>query len=138
CARLVWRLALGGGGEGVGRDRQGVTAELTTSQRPVFLDQEETPGLPRRRSVRAAGSFCRSESAVLRPRGSRRDALTRGLHPVLRRRGVEFEDPQTPLFDPPRPVVGILDPQLLEAAARGVPTWAYARGMASRVHECWE
>src|SRR5699024_2966902 len=60
------------------------------------------------------------------------------LHTVLRRRGVEFEDPQTPLFDPPRPVVGILDPQLLEAAARGVPTWVYGRGMPSWVHEYWQ
>src|SRR5699024_12867018 len=112
--------------------RQEVSAELITSQRPVFLDQEETPGLPRRLSVRTARSFCRCESAVLRPRGSRRDALTRGLHTVLRRREGEFEDPQTPLFDPPRPVVGILDPQLLEAAARCVPTWAYGRGIPSR------
>lgn len=137
-SQLLWQLAHEGRADGDGRDRQEVTAELITSQRPVFLDQEETPGLPRRLSVRAARSFCRSESAVLRPRGSRRDALTRGLHTVLRRRGVEFEDPQTPLFDPPRPVVGILDPQLLEAAARGVPTWVYGRGMPSWVHEYWQ
>src|SRR5699024_8862096 len=105
-SQLLWQLAHEGRADGDGRDRQEVTAELITSQRPVFLDQEETPGLPRRLSVRAARSFCRSESAVLRPRGSRRDALTRGLHTVLRRRGVAFEDPPTPLFDPPRPVLG--------------------------------
>ena len=124
----------GAGGQG---DDDTTGGQDVTAQRPVFLEQPTTPGRPSRLAVAAAHSFCRDTQALYRPEPAERGPLAGGARAVLRRRGVEFADPAVPLFDPPRPVVGILAPELLEAAARGVPTWVYGPRMPTWVYEVW-
>lgn len=142
-SQLLWQAAHEGtGGQESTGAQEGGGLGITgggdiAEQRPVFLEQPETPGLPSRFAVAAAHSFCRDTQALYRPESAERGPLTGGVRAVLRRRGVEFEDPAIPLFDPPRPIVGILAPELLEAAARGVPTWVYGPRMPTWVYEFW-
>ena len=131
-SQLLWQAAHEGTGGTEDADGQDLT-----EQRPVFLEQPETPGLPGRFAVAAAHSFCRGAQALYRPDLAGRGPLAGAARTMLRRRGVEFEDPALPLFDPTRPLVGVLTPELLEAAARGVPTWVYGPRMPTWVFEVW-
>lgn len=137
-SQLLWQAAHeGAGGKGDAGGNETAGRQDVTEQRPVFLEQPETPGLPSRFAVSAAHAFCRDARALYRPEPTGRGPLAGGARTLLRRRGVEFEDPAVSLFEPPRPVVGILAPELLEAAARGVPTWVYGPRMPTWVYEVW-
>ena len=57
---------------------------------------------------------------------------------MLRRRGIELQDPSTPLEGQERPVVAVFSADLLEAAVRGRPAWVHAPRAPAWVAEQWE
>lgn len=109
-----------------------------TGQRPVFLGQMHVAELPRRTTAGIAYSFCRAEEALYRPHPSEDDVLSRAAHTLLRRRGVDFQDSSVPLHEVHAPVVGIVSTGVLEAAARGIPSWVTGERVPAWVRELWD
>lgn len=107
-------------------------------ERPVFLGQMHGAELPRRTTAGIAYSFCRAEGALYRPHPAETDVLSRTAHRLMQRRGVEFQDTSIPLHDVGAPVVGIFSTGVLEAAARGIPSWVTGEKVPAWVHEFWE
>lgn len=106
--------------------------------RPVFLGQMHGAELPRRTTAGIATAFCRAEGALYRPHPSEVDVLSRTAHRVMRRRGVEFQDSSVPLHEVGAPVVGIFSTGVLEAAARGIPSWVTGEKVPTWVRELWD
>ena len=71
-------------------------------------------------------------------RGSEDDVLSRAAHTLLRRRGVDFQDSSVPLHEVHAPVVGIVSTGVLEAAARGIPSWVAGEKVPAWVREFWD
>ena len=94
--------------------------------------------LPRRVALRAAHSYCRETGALYRPGPGEADRTSRAAHALLRRRGIELQDPSTPLEGQERPVVAVFSADLLEAAVRGRPAWVHAPRAPAWVAEQWE
>lgn len=110
-----------------------------TEERPVFLGQLDQPALPRRLTLGAADSACRSTTALYRPGPGETGRLARAAHALLRRRGIELQDPALPLAEQARPVIAVFSADLLEAAVRGMPAWVHApRGAPGWLAEHWE
>ena len=119
-----------------GHDASGTAPEL--DERPVFLGQLAQLELPRRVALRAAHSYCRETGALYRPGPGEADRTSRAAHALLRRRGIELQDPSTPLEGQARPVVAVFSADLLEAAVRGRPAWVHAPRAPAWVAEQWE
>lgn len=113
-------------------------AGAITDDRPLFLGQLHGAELPRLAMARAATRFCRAEQASYRPHPSERDLASRLQHAWWRRRGVAFDDSGTPLWQLDRPVVSIFSTGVLEAAARGVPSWVYFPRPPTWLSELWD
>ncbi|MCT1908966.1 MULTISPECIES: hypothetical protein [Brachybacterium] len=109
-----------------------------TGQKPVFLGQMHGAELPRRITAGIAMSFCRAEGALYRPHPSEVDVLSRAAHRLMTRRGVEFQDTSIPLHEVRAPVVGIFSTGVLEAAARGIPSWVAGEKVPAWVREFWD
>lgn len=107
-------------------------------EQPVFLGQLSAVELPRRVSLRAAATFCRFAGALYQPGPTETDRLARAAHLLLRRRGVDFQDPATPVSAQQRPVVSIFSADVLEAAARGLSAWVHAPGAPAWLEAHWE
>lgn len=105
--------------------------------RPVFLGQMHGAELPRRLSAGTAYRFCRAHDALYRPHPAETDVLSRTVHAAMRRAGIELAPVDVPLRDLAAPVVGIFSTGLLEAAARGLPAWAWGPAAPGWVHEMW-
>ncbi|MFC7376151.1 hypothetical protein ACFQRD_12820 [Brachybacterium sp. GCM10030268] len=127
-------------GTGPAPDEAGTAAGESdrSDERPVFLGQLDALELPRRVTAGAAYSVCRSAGASYRPGPGERDPVARGVHTVLRRRGIDLEDPAATVAELGRPVVSVFSPEVLEAAVRGLPAWVHAPRAPSWVHEYWE
>lgn len=106
--------------------------------RPVFLGQIHGAELSRRVTVGAAMRFCREHGALYRPHPAETDVVSRALHALMRRRGIEFATDEVPLAELDAPVVAVFSTGILEAAARGLPAWAYGPHAPGWVHELWE
>lgn len=113
-------------------------ADPVLEDRPVFLGQLGQIELPRRVTLGAAHSYCRSAGALYRPGTGETDRSARLAHALLRRRGVTLQDPALPLADQGRPVVAVFSADILEAAVRGLPAWVHAPHAPAWVAEHWE
>lgn len=111
---------------------------LALEERPAFLGELVAPELPRRRTLAAAHSYCRSTGALYQPHVAETDPLSRAAHELLRRRGIELQDAGVPVHEQHRPVVSVLSLDVLEAALRGLPSWVHGTRMPGWVHEYWE
>lgn len=113
-------------------------SEPVSEERPVFLGQLSTIELPRRTTLAAAHGYCRSTGALYQPGPLETDRLARAAHELLRRRGIELQDPALPLSQQHRPVVSVFSAEILEAAVRGLPAWVHAPRAPAWVGEQWE
>lgn len=111
---------------------------LPREDRPVFLGQLSAIELPRRVGLLAADDYCRSTGALYRADPAATDRLVRTAHALMRRRGIEFQDPALPLSEQHRPVVSVFSADVLEAAVRGLPAWVHAPRGPSWIAEHWE
>lgn len=132
-SQLLWQARHDGGPRD---ERAGETTGQRTD-RPVFLGQLHGVELPRRVTFATAYSFCRETGALYRPHPNETDLLSRRTHDLMRRRGIEMADPSVLLREIPNPVVGIFSTGVLEAAVRGVPSWAYAVQAPPWLPEFW-
>ncbi len=107
------------------------------SDRAVFLGQLHGVELPRLDVARVSSRFCRMTHAEYRPHPGERDMVSRALHEVWRRTGVEFEASGLPLAELARPVVSIFSTGILEAAAQGRPAWGVHPEPPSWLLEVW-
>lgn len=112
-------------------------AEADLEDRPVFLGQLDRIDLPRRTTLSAALSYCRSAGALYRPGAEETDRSSRIAHRALRARGIELQDTTIPLAAQNRPVVSVLSADILEAAVRGLPAWVHAPRAPSWLDEQW-
>lgn len=134
-SQLLWQAAR----DGVQGDAPSGVDDVVTGgdDRPVFLGQMHGAELPRRITAGAAIGFCRREHALYRPHPSEQDVLSRTIHRVMRKRGIEFQDTAIPLRELTNPVVAVFSTGVLEAAVRGVPAWVHAARAPRWVHEFW-
>ena len=107
-------------------------------ERPVFLGQLAEIELPWRITLGAAHSYCRGAEALYRPGAGETGRPARFAHTLLRRRGIELQDPAVPLAEQDRPVVAVFSADILEAAVRGLPAWVHAPHAPAWVAEHWE
>lgn len=105
---------------------------------PVFLGQLHGAELPRMGKARAAGGFCRRTGASYRPHPAESDILSRLQHMAWERQGVEIDRSTNPLKDLNRPVVSAFSTGVLEAAARGIPSWVSYDNPPSWLGEFWD
>lgn len=106
--------------------------------RPIFLGQLHGAELPRRVTGQAAYTFCRLHDGLYRPHPSETDKLSRATHELWRRRGIEFAPSDVPLREITSPVVAVFSTGVLEAAARGVPSYVFAPKAPDWVAELWD
>lgn len=105
---------------------------------PVFLGQLHGAELPRAGFAGAAKSFCLETGAVYRPHPSETDKLSRLQHSLWTRRGISIDRSGTPLSQSKAPVVSVFSTGVLEAAARGLPSWVTYRRPPLWLEEFWE
>lgn len=113
-------------------------APLDPAARPVFLGQIHGAELSRRVTVGAAYRFCVHEHALYRPHPAEQDLASRAVHAMFRRRGIAFAPSDVPLAELGAPVAAVFSTGILEAAARGLPAWAYGPAAPGWVHELWD
>lgn len=107
-------------------------------ERPVFLGQLHGAELSRRLLGRAAVDACRRTGALYRPHPAETDVLSRTQHRLWQRRGIEFAPTDVPLRDLASPVIAVFSTGVLEAAARGIPSWVHAPGAPRWIYEFWD
>lgn len=105
--------------------------------RPVFLGQLHGAELSRWSMTRSATRFWRLTGATYRPHPRERDRLSLAQHALWRRIGMEI-DASHPLARLDRPVVGAFSTGVLEAAARGVPSWVFHLTPPPWLLEFWD
>lgn len=152
CVLLAWSAA---DGEFWRSGRDDVTVEVAGSQlfwqaaqRPrvdidphleaTFLGQLHAAEIPRHEMARISVSFCRATGAAYRPHPSENDKISRAQHALWRRRGIRFADTSTPLDEVATPIVGVFSTGICEAAAAGVPAWAYHPDPPTWISEFWD
>ncbi|GAA1731606.1 hypothetical protein [Brachybacterium phenoliresistens] len=140
-SQLLWQARHEAGLAGAGTTGAGAAQpapEADPQARPVFLGQLHGAELPRRVTGGAAYTFCRLHDGLYRPHPSETDKLSRATHEVWRRRGVEFAPADVPLREVTSPVVAVFSTGVLEAAARGVPSYVFAPKAPDWVAELWD
>jgi len=103
---------------------------------PVFLGQLHGAELSRWSMTRSVTAFWRETGAVYRPHPREEDKISRAQHALWRRMGMEF-DFSPSIHDMGRPVVSAFSTGILEAAARGIPAWAYHLDPPPWLVEVW-
>lgn len=114
------------------------TSHVSRFLPPVYLGQLHGAELPRWGMARAVTRFCRAEGARYRPHPSEIDKASRLQHAVWRRMGIGIDDDRKPLALINRPVVAAFSTGVLEAAARGVPSWVFYPNPPRWLQEFWE
>lgn len=114
------------GGQLLWRAAQEPPIAVDPASRPTFLGQLHGTELGRRYMTRVSHDFLKDTGALYRPHPSERDKLSRLIHAVWEREGIEIDRSGTPLFETGSPVVSVFSTGVLEAAARGIPAWAHA------------
>lgn len=108
-----------------------------TTDRPVMLGQLHGTELTRRETLTTYLHACAQGEMLYRPHPNEKDAVSRTLHAVMRRRGVEFASTSTALTELTQPVVSIFSTGTLEAAMRGLPAWVTATDPPPWVRDFW-
>ncbi|MET3708948.1 hypothetical protein ABIB17_003598 [Arthrobacter sp. UYEF6] len=111
---------------------------LDDSERPVFLGQLHGAELPRVGLTRAATTFCTAAGATYRPHPSETDKLSRLQHAWWAKQGIHIDRSGMPLAEVTAPVVSAFSTGVLEAAARGIPSWVTYRRPPRWLEEFWE
>lgn len=111
------------------------SAEL--GERVVFLGQMHGAELPRSSFIRATLKFVKEHRAVYRPHPQEKDKLSRVVHALMKKMGVTVDESQQPLNQINKPVVAIFSTGIIEAAIRGVPSWAYHPNPPGWLKEFW-
>lgn len=111
---------------------------VSIEQTPTYLGQLHGAELPRRGMARAALTFCRDNDATYRPHPSEIDKLSRLQHSLWERRGINIDRSGTPLREHNGPVVAAFSTGVLEAAARGVPSFVHYPGAPMWLEEFWD
>lgn len=106
-------------------------------ERPVFLGQLHGAELSRRSMTRSVAAFWKMTKATYRPHPREEDKLSRAQHAIWRRMGMEI-DATGSLATLDRPVVAAFSTGILEAAARGVPAWAFQLDPPPWLEEFWD
>lgn len=109
----------------------------TVDDRPVVLGQLHGTELGRREALSTYLRFAREVPSDYRPHPNEADLVSRGLHRLMRQRGVTFETSGRPLLDMRRPVVSIFSTGTLEAATRGLPAWVTHPNPPPWVRDFW-
>lgn len=105
---------------------------------PTYLGQLHGAELPRRGMARAASTFCHEHNATYRPHPSEIDKLSRLQHAVWERQGIIVGRSGTPLREHNGPVVAAFSTGVLEAAARGVPSFVHYPEAPTWLEEFWD
>jgi hypothetical protein len=113
-------------------------AHLDGSERPVFLGQLHGAELPRMGLAKAAATFCSAAGATYRPHPSETDRLSRLQHAWWAKRGIHVDRSGPPLADVMAPVVSAFSTGVLEAAARGIPSWVTYIRPPRWLEEFWD
>lgn len=106
--------------------------------RPVFLGQLHGAELPRMRMAQATTRFWRETRCVYRPHPSEVDILSRLQHRAWAAAGMRIDTAPRPLRELDAPVVAAFSTGILEAAAHGLPSWAYFPHPPRWLAELWE
>ncbi len=104
---------------------------------PVYLGQLHGAELPRIGMLRAAVRFCRTTHGAYRPHPSEVDHLSRLTHATFEGLGIDVDRSGRPLADLHRPVVAAYSTGVLEAAARGIPSYVFYPDAPPWLHAFW-
>ena len=107
-------------------------------ERPVFLGQMHAAELSRAKLIKASVAFCRTTGARYRPHPSEVDKVSRLAHGVMHRAGISFDTNQCSLANLGAPVAAVFSSGILEAAAAGMPAWAYFPEAPAWVEQFWD
>lgn len=105
--------------------------------RPVVLGQLHGIELSRRTTFGEYWRLCREHAMDYRPHPNESDAVSRGLHEVMRRGGIQFDSSDVALTELRRPVVSIFSTGTLEAAQRGLPAWVHLEAPPPWIEDFW-
>lgn len=115
-----------------------VPAHKIQDKAPIFLGQMHGAELPRSSFVYASLKFVRENQAIYRPHPSEKDKISRLIHTLMVKLGVEIDSSSQPLNQVTNPVVSIFSTGVLEAALRGVPAWVYHANPPAWLLEFWQ
>ncbi len=104
----------------------------------TFLGQLHGLELPRRTTRQSIDHLRREASVLYRPHPGETDILSRVQHEVWRRRGVVVGGGEGSLLDVPGPVLAHFSTGILEAAAAGIPAYAYCARPPGWLLELWD
>lgn len=104
---------------------------------PVYLGQLHGAELDRAELAASTERFCRENHAIYRPHPAERDRRSRAWHRKWAESGIEIDSGAAPLTELNAPVVSAFSTGILEAAARGLPAWAYHANPPRWLEEFW-
>lgn len=104
----------------------------------VFLGQMHGAELPRRDFLSCATRYCQETGALYRPHPAEKDKLSRALHSVLRRRGVQVLNDDNGLKNTTGSVAAVFSTGVLEAAAAGRNAWVFHPNPPQWLQEFWQ
>ncbi len=112
-------------------------AGVSDARRPLYLGQLQASELPSAGMLRAAVTFCQTTHGVYRPHPAETGHLARMGHAALEGLGIEIDRSGTPLDRVNRPVASAFSTGILEAAARGVPSYVWYPRAPSWLQDLW-
>lgn len=108
------------------------------TDRPIYLGQLHGAELDRAELAASTERFCRQTHAIYRPHPSEHDRRSRAQHRKWAAQGIEIDSGATPLADLNTPIVSAFSTGILEAAAKGLPAWAYHANPPEWLAEFWQ
>ncbi len=108
------------------------------TDRPVYLGQLHGAELDRAELAASTERFCRETHAIYRPHPSEHDRRSRAQHRKWTAQGIEIDSGATPLAELNTPIVSAFSTGILEAAAKGLPAWAYHAKPPQWLAEFWQ
>lgn len=106
--------------------------------RPVFLGQLHGAELDRELLAASVERFCLDNGASYRPHPAERDRASRARHRKWEAMGMTVDRSGAPLADLTSPVVSAFSTGILEAAARGLPSWSFHLDPPPWLREFWD
>src|SRR5690606_18361857 len=102
-----------------------------------FLGQLHGAELDRYALAASTEQFCHENHAIYRPHPAERDRRSRAWHRKWEAAGIEIDSGARRLAEVDAPVVSAFSTGILEAAARGLPAWAYHANPPAWLAEFW-